>query len=222
MEWVLAAYLGAAHTLTAPLSVVQPAIGTEIRFDRVAYEDRSFNPPVYYGYRLSYFPSPATPIGLEAEMIHLKVYTDTSRITFASGTHRHRTLADTLPISDVVQRFSISHGLNLLLVNVAARRTILARDAGKPRLQVTGRLGAGPTLPHPETTIDGVSHEGYETGALALQASAGLELRLPGGVALGAEYKFTRTSQSITVDRGLARGTFASHHGVFGVAWHSR
>ena len=78
------------------------------------------------------------------------------------------------------------------------------------------------TLPHPETTIDDVSHEGYETGALALQASAALELRLAGGLALGAEYKFTRTSQSITIDRGLARGTFASHHGVFGVAWHSR
>jgi lipid A oxidase len=222
VEWVLAAYLGAAHTQSAPISIVQPTLGTAVAFERVAYEDHSFAQPVYYGYRVSYFPSSAAPFGIEAEMIHLKVYAQTSRITYASGTHRHRTLNTAVPISDVVQRFSISHGLNLLLANMAVRRTILHRGNREPRVQVIARLGAGPTFPHPETTVDGVSHEGYELGAIAFQASGGVELRLSSGLAIGGEYKFTRTFQSMAIDRGNGRGAFASHHGVFGVAWHSK
>jgi hypothetical protein len=221
-EWVFTAYLGIAHTLTAPLSILQPTVGTALTFDCIAYEDRSFSPPFYYGYRVSFFPSRDAPIGIEAEMIHVKVYAQTNRVTTASGTHRHHPLDSAVLIRDVVERLSISHGLNLLLANVAARRTILHRENREPRLQVIARLGAGPTLPHPETRVDGVSHDGYQRGAVALQASGGVELRVWGGFAFGGEYKFTHTSQSIAIDRGEARGTFASHHGVFGVVWHSR
>jgi opacity protein-like surface antigen len=110
--------------------------------------------------------------------------------------------------------------LNLLLANAVARKAIGRNEDNQPRLQVLARIGAGPTLPHAETKIDGVLHEGYELGRLAFQASAGVELRFLGPFAMGAEYKFTRTSQSLAIHQGKARGTFATHHVVFGLAWH--
>lgn len=79
-------------------------------------------------------------------------------------------------------------------------------------------IGAAQTASAP---IGGVSHDGYEWGALSLQTAAGMEWRTYRGFAAAAEYKFTRTRQNVTVAGGDARAVFASHHVVFGVAWHS-
>jgi hypothetical protein len=219
-EWVLAAYLGTAHTMSAPLSLVQPAAGTEITLASVDYRGQSFTPPFYYGSRLSYFPKPSSWMGIEAEFIHLKAYAETDGTTLAAGTHRGTPVRDHLPIGAVVERLSISHGLNLILVNGVLRRT-LRRDR-QGQMQLIGRIGAGPTIPHAESAIDGVAYEGYELGAVAAHAAIGLEIRMWRQLAALAEYKVTRTRQTLAIDRGDARGLFASHHGVFGIAWHSR
>ena len=222
MEWVLAAYLGIAHTASAPVSITQPAVGTSLTFSDVNFAGRSLSKPLYYGYRAAYFPSPDAAIGVEAEMIHLKAYADTSTVARVTGTHGHRAISGAAQVGGILQQLSISHGLNLLFANIAARRTLVRRHDHKPLVRVAARLGVGPTLPHPESTVDGLSHDGYEWGALAVQTAAGLEVRLYRGIAATAEYKFTRTDQNITIDQGEVRGVFASHHMVFGVAWHTK
>lgn len=219
-EWVLAAYLGTAHTMSAPLSLVQPAAGTEITLASVDYGGESFTPPFYYGYRLSYFPKPTSWVGVEAEFIHLKAYAETDGSTRATGMHRGTPVREQLPVREVVERFSISHGLNLVLVNGVVRRTLRRDQQGE--MQLTGRIGAGPTIPHAESAIDGVAYEGYEFGTIAAHAAIGMEIRIWRQLAALAEYKVTRTRQALAIDRGEARGLFASHHGVVGIAWHSR
>lgn len=221
-EWVLAIYIGAAHTQSAPLSLLQPALDTDLTFAEVFYRGHSFRPPIYYGYRLSFFPRTSAALGIEAEFIHLKVYARTERQTRAVGALRNHSVDRVMPISNVVEHFSISHGLNLLLVNAVIRRTIGLSTGSVPRVQFLGRAGAGPTLAHPESTVDGVSHEDPEVAAVALQAAGGLEVRLSDHFTALVEYKFTRTFQHVTVDRGTARAALASHHAVFGLAWHPR
>jgi hypothetical protein len=123
------------------------------------------------------------------------------------------------PISDVLEQFSISHGLNLALVNVVARRR-LASNASGSRVTLLGRVGIGPTIPHAESQIGGTSREGYELGALAFQAAGGMDVRLVRGLSAIGEYKFTTTDQRVAVVDGHAEGRFTSHHGVVGLAWH--
>ena len=72
---------------------------------------------------------------------------------------------------------------------------------------------------HAESVVEGITHEGYELGALAVHGGAGIELRVTRSLALLAEYKFTRTRQSVDIDRGKAEGVFGSHHAVVGVGW---
>jgi hypothetical protein len=221
-EVLLTVFLGAAYTQGASLSLHQPTLGTDFTFVEVLYEGRSFQPPLYYGYRLSLFRQPSSVFGIEGEFIHLKAYARTDRVARAIGMHRNLSINELVPISDIVERFSISHGLNLVLVNAVARRT-LGRSAGsQSRVQLEGRFGAGPTLPHPESLVEGVSREGYELGAVAFQAGAAVHVQLFHRMGIIAEYKFTRTSQRVTIDSGTARGTFASHHAVFGVVWRLR
>lgn len=221
-EWVLVVYLGAAHTVSAPLSLLQPALGTEITLASVAYHGESLAPPPYYGYRVSYFPRTRSWIGVEAEFIHLKVYAETNRITQAVGVHRGERVDRGLPIQAVVERLSMSHGLNLILINAVARRTLrLGKDETR-HVQLIGRVGAGPTVPHAESTIGGISQEGYTAGAPVLHAAGAVEIPLSRRFAALAEYKFTRSRQAVAVDRGEIRGLFGSHHGVFGIAWSIR
>ena len=219
-EWILAVYLGLAHTMTGPLSVVQPAVATDIALASVNFRGKSLALPLYYGSRLSYFPRPDSWIGIEAEFIHLKVYAETDGITHAGGTYRSEPIDRLISVREVVERFSISHGLNLILVNAAARRT-LRRDR-KGEMRLIGRVGVGPTLPHAESTIAGVASEGYELGAPAVHAGVGMEIGIRGHLAALAEYKWTRTRQTVAIDQGEAGSLFTSHHGIFGVAWRFR
>ena len=196
--WLLAFYLGAAHTQRAALTFSPASPAAPLTLRAVDFRGESFTPPLYYGCRVTYFPNRSW-FGIEGEVTHLKVYAN-------------------LPPDALVQRFSMSHGLNLLLVNVAARK-IVGRSG---RLTVLTRAGAGPTVPHVESTIAGTSHEGYELGSIALHAGAGMEVALRPHMSLLAEYKVTRTRERVRVARGEARGLFVSHHVSFGFAWRTR
>jgi hypothetical protein len=183
------------------LVVAQPT--AMVKYDRVTFEGRSFSPPVYYGYRVSLFPSARRPVGIEAEMIHLKVY------------------AADLPQDGILKSFAMSHGLNLLLTNLAGRWT-LAWSGDVPRVQALARVGIGPTLPHAESNINGIEYGRYEWGGPVSQLSGALTYRAARRFAVNLEYKLTRTAQSVSVPGGTATGTFVSHHAVVGAAWHSR
>lgn len=217
-EWVVSGYLGAARTGSASLRIVQGAADTDVTLASVQYRGRSFASPLYYGGRVTWFPRPRSWFGVDAEFIHLKAYAETDRLTEASGRLRGAPMAGAIAVGSVVDRFSISHGLNCLLFNAVARHAFGSRGA-PGRIAVSARIGAGPTIPHAESTIDGRTREGYAWGALGWQAAAGVQVRLLRRVELLGEYKFTRTRETLDIDRGTARGVFASHHVVFGLGW---
>lgn len=100
------------------------------------FRSRSFDPPLYYGFRGGYFLPRLPSLGFEAEFIHLKVYSNPHQRVRASGSRRGVPVDRELALGEVVQQYSISHGVNLLLFNVAARRGA-RRDSDSP----DGRLG---------------------------------------------------------------------------------
>ena len=80
------------------------------------------------------------------------------------------------------------------------------------------RLGAGPTVPHAESTIGGVTREQYEYGGIGAQVGGGIEFAVWRGLHVLGEYKFTGTDARISVDSGEAVIPARSHHVVAGVA----
>jgi len=197
-NWVFAFYLGAAHTERAALSFSLRDPAAHIAFTAADFRGESLTPPLYYGYRVSYFPRHA-PLGVEGEFTHLKVYAN-------------------LPEDSIIQRFSMSHGLNLVAVNVVARATI--HNSSRGPVQLMARGGAGPTIPHVESTIAGVSQEGYQSGAIALTAGGGVLVGVSRHLSALVEYKLSRTRETVDTSNGEARGVFLSHHALVGIAWH--
>lgn len=85
------------------------------------YRTASFRLPLYYSVRMGFIDGGQ---GWEAEMNHLKVYLENT--------------------SPEVERFSVSHGYNQLLVNRLFRRRAL-----------DWRVGAGVVVAHPESVVRG-------------------------------------------------------------------
>jgi opacity protein-like surface antigen len=214
-DWMLSGFLGAAKTQssTIDLSLVG---GTQLQLEGAEYRGESFQSPQYYGVRLTRTVGPW--LGIEGEFIHAKVFAEVDRDVRATGTRFGVPFAADVRLSSVVQRLSMSHGLNFILVNVAARHGFgPTASGGAHRMVGVLRAGAGPTMPHAESHIGEVTMEQYEGGGLGVQVGGGIEVLLGHGVGALGEYKFTAASPEIDVPGGTATIPSRTHHVVFGV-----
>jgi hypothetical protein len=81
------------------------------------------------------------------------------------------------------------------------------------------RAGAGFSLPHAESTVNGAAVHQYEYGGRGAGASAGLRVRVLPRVSAFAEYKFTHTRPTIDIaDGGRGWTTLLSHHLAAGLS----
>jgi hypothetical protein len=116
-------------------------------------------------------------------------------------------------MNTVVQRYSMTHGLNFALIN------LVVRTPARGPFTLIWRGGAGPTIPHAETTIDRQSRDQYEYGGIGAQASAGVDIRTWRFVSTTAEYKFTIARPRIDVADGTGVTTSATHQLAVGLAF---
>ena len=86
-EWMVAAYFGGAHMASSRLTISQPALANQVRFEEVDYASRSFDGPLYYGIRGGYFVRGIRWLGVGADFIHLKVFAEPGQRVKASGTY---------------------------------------------------------------------------------------------------------------------------------------
>ncbi len=113
------------------------------------------------------------------------------------------------------RRFAMSHGMNFILANVM---WITPAGNRSGRVDVVGRLGLGPTLPHVESRIGREERQGYELGGFGLQVAPGIALLTTRRWRLTAEYKFTFARPHVSVPRGTATTTLRPHHIALGIA----
>jgi hypothetical protein len=215
-QWYFAAYLGGSHTGAATISIDRPDEGVSLEFHDVQFEERSLKSPQYYGLRFGRMLGPDRRILVEVEWIHPKAYSRTDQhyeVTGDAGPYADR-LGPSAPMNALVSRYSMSHGMNFLLVNVGIRAPV----PDKP-FAVVARGGVGPMLPHGESTFNGEAREQYEFGGLGVHAAAGIDLRVYKGISSVIEYKFTLGRPEITLVNGTGRMTAVSHHLAIGVAF---
>src|SRR5690242_15171179 len=202
-DWLIAGYIGAAHTPNTTLHVT-PNNGTTVDLSGVEFEGRAFKSPPYYGYRISWIPDSAgggtrSRLGVEAEFTHAK--------TIAIDTR-----------SAALTAFEQSHGLNFVLGNVALRWPPFC--AG--RCVGVARIGAGVTLPHVEATYLGQRAESYQFGGPAAQAGLGLEIAAAGGLTVVGDARVTVTHVNDDLPGAALSASFTSWHISAGVGWKFR
>jgi hypothetical protein len=221
-EWRTGVFTGKSFTHSSDLNISQSTQGNDLTFSDIHYSDESFNSPIYYGYRLGYFFESRPYLGVELEFFHFKIFSDPQEQVLTSGIQNGSPIHRIQALGEVVQRFSISHGVNFLLLNLVGRYGLF-RSLEKPhgRIQWSGRLGIGPTILHPESTIEGVEDEHYEFNSPGLQLAIGSSVSLWSRSSLLVEYKFTYNK---VAEAGLAEGTadtsLFTHHLIGGIEVH--
>jgi hypothetical protein len=218
-DWMVGGYLGHLWTQTSRVTLTLPTQQTQVDIADVQYRGESFDSPQYYGYRVTWTPTAHRWLGIEGEFIHAKVFAETSEAVHVRGSLRGRPVDTSLPLSSVVQRLAMSHGLNFVFVNLAVRRTLNHPAPSGRGIVGVLRVGVGPTFPHAESTIDGVDQEQYESGGVGAQVTGGLEIGLWRGLGLQGEYKYTWASPEIDVVGGTATVPSRSHHVVAGLTY---
>ena len=190
LGWRVEGALGGAHSFASPLTVEQGGfLALELDAD---WDGRSLEPPFYYGLRVARGDERGA---WALRFVHLKVH-----------------LADPTP---EVERFSVSHGYNLLTVE----RSFPVGD-----LDLWG--GFGIVIAHPESTIRGQTRsesEGgpfgggyYVTGPTASLA-LGRSVRLAGRFALVPEVRFTLSRARVPIAGGEASVPNAALHVLLGI-----
>jgi hypothetical protein len=213
-EWTVAAFAGGVHTSSADLRVTDAARGLDVTFPDTTYDSESFDAPFYYGYQVGRSVY-RRRLFIEGELIHAKVFARFGGGATGFGAIDGRPVSGIRPAS-LVQHVAMSHGLNLIFVNIAWRQPLSRRVAA------VGRAGFGPVLAHAETEIAGERRADYQWAGNGLQAAGGVELRLWRAFQAIVEYKFTRARPRIDTAAGGAELTTRSHHVAAGVSWTSR
>jgi hypothetical protein len=212
-QWFFAGYLGGNATRPSDVTVQAPPLSLGLTFHDVEFVARPLESPQYYGWRLGRMFG-GRRLGLEVELIHLKVYARTGESYATTSTGGSIVLAPGQPMTTVVERYAMSHGLNFLVANFIVRHSL-----GSGRAALIARAGMGPALPHTETTVLGNAVDRYEYAGVGTHVAAGIDVQMLGRLSFMTEYKFTYARPEITISAGTGRMTAATHHVAVGLAF---
>jgi lipid A oxidase len=219
-EFSVAVYAGKLLTDNGDLHLKQG--NTDLTFNDVRWEDRSFENPIFYGGRISYWFDEMPTWGLAIDFTHAKTILVASDTVSVKGSRNGTPVAGTEPISRSIEHFELSHGLNMITFNGLHRWF----PAGKKdqslmgRLQFYSGLGAGFSIPHVEADLNGERTERYQMAAgPVVNGMLGLNydfFRFLSGV---LEYKLSYADVQADLDGGGAinAGT-VNHQFIFGLA----
>jgi lipid A oxidase len=215
-ETLFSAYTGTSYTRSSDLRLAQPGLASDFTLRDVHWDAHPFKPAPYYGLRVTHFYDRSPNWGAAIDYTHYKIYANTDRVVSADGTVRGVPIAAAVPMNQLVQRFEISHGVNVLSLNGIYRWLDAGIAAG--RLQPYVGAGLAYYVPHAENTVGGVPFEGgYKTSGFGYQLFAGAQYWMTERVGLFAETKFNSGTAKVDIAGGRAETPLRTFHVVAGI-----
>lgn len=178
-RWSFELYGGGVYNARLPLVIKQNGY-PEIRINKAIYHSEPFNDPFYMGGRISKWFDDKS---LELEFLHHKLY-----------------LINKPP---EVERFSLSHGYNMLTVN----HGILFK-------KIIFRAGLGPLFVHPENTVRGMKYPeggkypnlpGHTLTGIVFNLGLAKQFRFGKYFFINAEGKFNASAGKVPIVNGYAK-----------------
>jgi lipid A oxidase len=219
-EWQLSAGLGDSFTDRSDLHIQQS--NADYTIEGVGWDGRGFQMPPWYDLRATYF-LPDTPwLGFTAGLLHMKVYARTGETRDIHGTNDGTPFDTTAPMSDFVDKYNISHGVNYLEFGVVGRLSWMrSEDFPDGRLHPYIGLTTGPVINHPENHVGGETNkQDYETNpSWGNQALIGIHYRVNKRWGAYSEIKRTHVSSEVGINDGKGKTTLNSTHLGAGVVY---
>lgn len=191
-EYAVSLYGGLSNSFDSEVRLQQPE-GTNLSFQDVSWDGRSFENPVYWGLRFNYWPKTTSHWGLALDFTHAKIHAELDKMVSVSGSRNGNPVNATEPLGDSFDELAFSHGHNLLTVN-GIYRWFLADanpDSWLTRLRPYAGLGAGVAIPHVEVHAGGSVTDEYQIAGPVINGMAGLDYRLGKGFSIFGEYNLS-------------------------------
>ncbi len=219
-ELVASLYGGKAWTSRTDVALRQGG-GTDLKFGDVAWDDASFESPVYWGARLTWWPdgAQARGWGVALDFTHTKAAADLGQRVHVSGTRGGAAVDAEEPLGNTFGELAFTHGLNLLTVN-ALYRWPPWRAGEWSDVRPYAGAGLGIAWPHVEIATGGESTSRYSVTGAAYQGLAGLDFRISRSWSMFVEYKLSRAE----IDADIPGGGSVklkpwTQHAVLGAAY---
>lgn len=214
-------YGGIAKTTKSDVALARPG-GTDLKFAGASWTDESFQSPIYYGFRLSYWIGGRTGRwGLALDFTHAKMYADLEDTVAVSGQLNGSPVNGSQRLGDTFQALAFSHGHNLLTLNGIYRWFPTGERDGSflGRLQPYVGLGVGVAIPHVEANVDGTVTDEYRVSGPAFEGRAGANFDVVRYLSAFAEYKlsYARIKGDLT-GGGTIEAKPWTHQLVFGLS----
>jgi hypothetical protein len=219
-EWVAAVYGGLSDSRDSDVELSQPG-GSNLTFADVSWDNKSFDNPLYYGLRVTYWPDSAARWGVSVDFTHDKIYADRNKTVHVSGTRGGSPVDTQEPLSNTFDVLAMSHGLNLLTVN-GVYRWLPDSDAVTfwSRLTPYVGFGGGLAYPHVEVTTGGSVTDEYQLAGWVLNGLAGLNYSFGPRWSIFAEYKISYADIRGDLNGGGTLDTAVwTNHYNFGVSY---
>jgi lipid A oxidase len=219
----LALYAGQSFVDNGALNLKQGV--TNLTFSDVSWDDKSFESPIFYGARIGYWFDSTPNWGLSIDFAHLKNYLEYGKSAQINGTDATgASVNGVAPISDHIQDFNMSHGVNTLTFNGQYRWFPSGQrdDSFLGRMQIYTGAGAGFSIPHVEALINNVRTYEYQAGAgPVVNGMLGINYDLVSFLSGFAEYKLTYVDVEDDLTGGGTINTeTVNHQLIFGLAAH--
>lgn len=205
----IAQYTGITAVRSSDLRLVQPRAGTDVTYKDVGYEGRPRQGSPNYGFKAGYFLPRAPRVGLEVEYNHTKMYARVGERKQLSGVWQGQPVNTTEPLSNRVQRYQISNGVNSLSFNVLYRLPLVT-SANYPEGRLQPYIGGGPqyTYLYSINTVNGLRvKEKYQPNGWGYQLIGGVRYLATPHIGFFAEGKYQHgDATSLVADQGDEKG----------------
>ncbi len=218
----LALFAGQSMIDNGDLNLKQTA--TDMNFREVSWNDRSFEEPIFYGAKLGYWFTSRPNWGVSVDFSHLKNYLNYNETVSVDGIRNGVSVSGKEAISNTIQNFNMSHGLNTLTFNGMYRwfPTGQRDQSLLGRMQLYTGLGAGFSIPHVEAALDNKITYEYQWGAgPAVNGMMGINYDVYKFLSGFVEYKLTYAGvEAELTDGGTITTETVNHQIIFGLAAH--
>jgi lipid A oxidase len=183
---------------------------TQLTFQDVSWDDMSFENPIYWGLRLTYWLPRANEWGIAVDFTHAKIQADLNQTVSVTGTRLGSTVNAQEPLSNTFAELAMTHGFNLLTINGVHRWQV------KPRMRPFAGFGVGLAYPHVEVKTGASQTEEYQLAGWVMNVMAGLNYQLGQSVAIFGEYKLSYVDIRADLNGGgqLATTLWTNHFNI--------
>lgn len=232
-EFVASVYGGKAWTANTDVTLHQPG-GTDLRFEKVRWDDQSFEVPYYWGARLTWWANGRwsdskwstsgwsegdADWGVALDFTHAKATANLDQNVHVTGTRGGTPVNADERLGNTFAPLTFTHGLNTLIATALYRWPSWRTDAFGEIRPYAG-AGYGVAWPHVEIGVGGQSVFEYRFTGAAYQGLAGLDFKVFERVSVFVEYKVSQADIRADIPGGsTVRLRPWTHHALLGAAY---